>query len=204
MCYNIPTKMDFYRLEIEAFSRLLEATSKTFSTLEGYIMITQKRLKELLHYNELTGLFTRLAIPNAKGINSTHIGKIAGSTGTDGYVVIRLDKRPYKAHRLAWLYMYGEFPTGSIDHKDHDRANNRIKNLSAVTHSENMKNLKPRRAECFGVYKTKGNRNKSWKAVITVQDKEVFLGYHTTKHEAITARKKAEIKYGFHENHGRS
>lgn len=78
--------------------------------------ITAERLRELLEYDEDTGVFKR----KARTSNRISIGDIAGSSDAKGYVCIRVGGKTYKAHRLAWLYVYGEWPTGEIDHINHN------------------------------------------------------------------------------------
>lgn len=83
--------------------------------------LTAGRLRELLHYNPETGTFTWIA----RSAHGSHIriGAIAGSSpNSNGYLQIRADGRTYKAHRLAWLYVNGEWPRADIDHKNGVRA----------------------------------------------------------------------------------
>jgi hypothetical protein len=103
--------------------------------------LTQQRLHELLHYDPSTGAFTWRVAPNRRII----AGSVAGVTETNGYRRIRIDGRQYGAHRLAWLYMHGEFPPNDIDHINRTRDDNRSTNLRAVTRKENMTNVAPRR-----------------------------------------------------------
>jgi hypothetical protein len=85
--------------------------------------ITQDELKQLLHYDSETGQFTWLATLT----QNKRAGKRAGSW-MNGYLRIKINGRIYRAHRLAWLYMYGEFPERNIKHL-HTRSNNAINNL---------------------------------------------------------------------------
>ena len=82
--------------------------------------LTQSRLKELLHYNPETGIFTWLV--SKKGVK---IGNIAGSVNSIGYRYISVDRILYKASRLAWLFIEGYFPENDVDHinriRDDDR-----------------------------------------------------------------------------------
>jgi len=93
-------------------------------------MITQKELKELLHYNPDTGIFTRLI----KTASSVQIGDVAGCKHkANGYIIINVLGIPYRAHRLAWLYMTGRWPKHQVDHDDHIRHNNKWSNLFEAT-----------------------------------------------------------------------
>lgn len=104
--------------------------------------LTQKRLKELLDYNPKTGIFIRKS-RLGKGKNG-YITKqrIVGGLHKSGYVIISIDSQRYYAHILAWLYVYGVWPDGEIDHKDTIKHHNWIKNLRDVTHAENLQNRK--------------------------------------------------------------
>lgn len=98
--------------------------------------LTFERLNELLEYNPDTGVFSRL-ISNRRWKAGEPVGSVAGG----GYVILKLDGVKYYAHRLAWLYMTGEWPKQNIDHRDGDKANNRFTNLRDVGQSENLLNL---------------------------------------------------------------
>ncbi len=99
-------------------------------------MLAQARLKELLHYDPLSGLFTFLARPRIRH------GKVSGSLRKDGYITICVDKTAYLAHRLAWFYMTGAWPKKLVDHIDGLRANNIFMNLREANHILNAQNLK--------------------------------------------------------------
>ena len=100
---------------------------------------------------------------------------------------------------------HGEIPDGMfIDHIDHDRDNNRIQNLRLSDHKINGKNCKLFSSNTSGYtgIRWEQKRNK-WKADIKVDGKKITLGRYVRLEDAIKARKQAELKYGFHENHGR-
>jgi hypothetical protein len=167
----------------------------------GAYMLTQERLKELLDYDEKSGVFTRKI---ARNKNNACVGSIAGSRHNEGYMRIAIDGKQYLSHRLAWLYVYGAWPPDAIDHVDHLRTNNRIDNLRSVKWKENNRNSSKRRTNksgITGVYWSK-IANK-WHAQIRVNSKRLHLGYFTEIAKAAIVRKCAEMKYGFHENHGR-
>jgi citrate synthase len=94
-------------------------------------MITQKYLKSILYYSENTGNF----IWRVRKSNRTNIGDVAGKLSFCGYVVIKIDGKEYKAHRLAWLYVHGNHPENQIDHANRNREDNRIKNIREATQS---------------------------------------------------------------------
>lgn len=100
--------------------------------------LTPARLREVLRYNKRTGLFHWKARDNRHPYNSNPIpGTLAGSIGTYGYVRICIDGRLYEAHRLAYLWVYGEWPPHQIDHKNEVKADNRWCNLRPATPLQN-------------------------------------------------------------------
>jgi hypothetical protein len=99
--------------------------------------LTQERLKELFNYDPETGVFTRRV-----RVGRWAVGSVAGYRATDGYVNLKIGQRMYKAHRLAWLYVHGVWPTNQIDHKDTLRENNSVGNLRVATNQQNGANSK--------------------------------------------------------------
>lgn len=166
-------------------------------------MITQNDLKKRLCYDPKTGIFTRLVrCGNQAG------GKVAGTPHKKGYISIGFSlagvKKIYLAHRLAWLYVFGEMPDGQIDHINGDKTDNRIENLRVVNHLENHKNTKlhsRNKSGLSGVWFH--GQNKNWCAEIKVNNKKIGLGSHSGFFDACCARKSAERRFGFHMNHGR-
>jgi len=162
-------------------------------------MLTQETLKSLLYYNAETGIFTRRATSSS----AAKAGDVAGGKTKCGYISIRVNGRKYYAHRLAWLYMTGEWPPYQIDHDDHIRHNNKWDNLNKATNQDNQKNGTMQKNNSSGITGVdQCKRNKMWRARIGVNGKDVFLGYFMDKFEAICARLSANNKYGFHKNHG--
>lgn len=164
--------------------------------------ITQEHLKYLFSYDPLTGLFTRNIDVGRPG--KVKKGKVAGCLNkAHGYVNIIIDREIYLAHRLAWLYMTGSFPESQIDHINHIRNDNRWVNLRDVTHVENQQNKNVQKNNSSGVAGVHWDkRSKKWWARIGVNGKIVSLGYYKNKTDAVKARKEAEIKHGYHPNHG--
>lgn len=163
-------------------------------------MLTQERLKELLHYCPDRGVFTwRMQLGRAKP------GDVAGYDKSDGRFAIhrniRIDKKNHKAHRLAFLYMNGEFPEEEVDHIDGNPLNNTWNNLRAVSGSENKKNRRIQRNNKSG-HCGVSLQNGKFISKIKVGSKHIYLGCFTSLDDAIKARKDAEAQYGFHENHG--
>lgn len=157
-------------------------------------MITQARLKELLTYDPDTGIFyRRQAVPGHK------VGEVVGFNW-NGYKGIKLDGKGYQAHRLAWLYVYGEHPKHEIDHINRDKMDNRINNLRDIPKYRNRENQNaPYKNNKLGMQGVSKYRNK-YKAQIQVQGKVTYLGTYSTPEEAHEAYKEAKKLYHIQEN----
>jgi hypothetical protein len=144
-------------------------------------MLTQARLKKLLSYDPETGVFVRLVSLN----NKTRVGAVAGSIHKyKGYQVVTVDGGKYFGHRLAWLYMMGEWPQ-EIDHIDHVKSNNRFSNLRLASRSENCLNIKLKSNNKSGVKGVSwdGRKNK-WHAQMTYLGKNRSLGFFEVVEDA--------------------
>jgi hypothetical protein len=111
---------------------------------------------------------------------------------------------PRRVHRIVWFMYYGEWPKDQIDHINGVATDNRIENLRDVSNKENMHN-KSRQANntsgVTGIYWYP--KREKWLVQLATSGKRYHIGYFKDKEDAIAARKEAEKKYGFHENHGR-
>jgi len=135
--------------------------------------LTQERLKEVLSYSPDSGVF--VWIKNRFGVI---VGRVAGNvSGNRGYRRIKIDGRLYLAHRLAWLYMHGEWPKDEIDHINISRDDNRICNLREATRLQNSRNKKLRSDNSTGM---KGvywhGQSKKWQASAGLDGKLIYLG----------------------------
>ena len=161
----------------------------------------RKIVMERLSYDSRTGLFKwkmRVASHVPKGSKAGSVDK------SSGYVRIIISGRKYRAHRLAWLVVYGSFPPDQIDHINGVRDDNRIINLRCVTNLENSRNkalINTNTSGHTGIYYNK--KTNKWKASIGINYKNVYLGSFENKEDAIEARRIAEINYNYHPNHGR-
>lgn len=162
-------------------------------------MITQADLKCLLRYDNQSGeFFWRID----RGAART--GLKAGTSDGRGYLQIMINKKRYRAHRLAWLYMTGEMPADQIDHINGNRSDNRIENLRAVTGTINKRNQKTPKNNSSGVIGVRWNKKDSrWHARICLDGKFKHLGCFSSKAEAVDARMRANEANHFHANHGR-
>jgi len=152
--------------------------------------LTAEYLRSALDYNPETGVFTwKVARQGVKK------GVIAGTTQASGYMRIKVDGRSYYAHRLAWLFYYGEWPKGPLDHKDRDPTNNAISNLRECTPVKNQHNS----TKSWGSSEYRGvcwnKKENKWVVRIGVNNKLIYLGYFDDELEAAKAYREAKEKY---------
>ena len=157
--------------------------------------LTENILKKLLHYNPETGVFIWLKSPTKS--HPYLKGREAGSVNRRGYRRIKINGRGYYAHRLAFLFMTGEWPkTREIDHINKNPFDNKWANLRECTVSENQRNVKVRIDNTSG---HKGicwhKKEKKWHSRITVNGIRKFLGSFPTLQEAVKARSQAELEF---------
>lgn len=145
--------------------------------------LTAERLRELLHYDPKTGIFTRRVTVNSVA----RAGDVCGGDDSHGYLQVKIDRRGYRLNRLAWLYMTGDWPAGDVDHRDTIRTNNCWTNLRDVSHRVNAQNLRKATSKSktgfLGVVK-KGNR---FDANIKTNGKAKYLGSYSQPDQAHAA-----------------
>lgn len=133
------------------------------------------------------------------GVQASYLaGRPAGSINRLGYVMIKIGRRSFAAHRVAWLFQYGVWPKAHIDHIDRDRSNNRISNLRLASPLENQMNSAPRRHNTHG---WKGisyqPRHKAWLAQITISGRNHNLGRYKDPIDAAAAYdRRAHAEFG--------
>lgn len=169
-----------------------------YSPLMSKKSLTASRLRELLDYDPVTGVFRwKPQKDKPRKWNSRWSGKIAGWAATTGYWMVSIDRRDYIASRLAWLHMTGEWPLLFLDHKDGNRTNNRIENLRPATKAENAQNLKVFKNNTSGFHGVhrSGRRTMPWKSEICTNGRRIHLGRFKTPEEAHAAYLSAKQKH---------
>lgn len=159
--------------------------------------LTQSALKEILYYNHQNGNFYWRKPLGTK----LKPWSIAGTPDKNGYISINHKKRFYKAHRLAWLYVYGEMPKGEIDHINNVAGDNSIKNLRDVTRKQNGENTQVHKDNISGFKGvTFDKRKNNWFARIMHNRTTHYLGAYNSPELAAEAYKSAAKKFHSH-NH---
>lgn len=157
-------------------------------------MITVEQLRAVLAYDPETGEFTRLS------------GRFEGKAGcvskSNEYVEIHVSGKSYRGHRLAWLYMKGEWPREMVDHRNGLRADNRWGNLRVVTNGENQQNMRKARSHSstgvLGVHINPRNTRRPYVTQIRADGKVIHIGSFSSMEEASAAykSKKQEMHIG--------
>ncbi len=144
------------------------------------------RMRQLVSYDPATGIFTWLPRPlemfsreqDWKAFRSQFEGRTAGTFDSKGYVVIHCVVGSVLAHRLAYAFVQGEWPTNLVDHADGVTSNNREANIRSARHCQNLWNSKTnqnntsgRRGVAWAAYAGK------WRAYVTNHGKRKYLGY---------------------------
>jgi hypothetical protein len=153
--------------------------------------LTQDIIKTWLNYDPDTGIFTRKI--NSVN-NKMKAGDIAGCLFKNGYVNIVVAGERIGAHRLAWLYVCGEFPSTNIDHINRNRSDNRIVNLRLANQHQNMQNAGMFKHNTSGTKGVAWRKDKQkWNAQIMHNKKHLHIGYYNNFDDAKLAREIAEI-----------
>lgn len=153
--------------------------------------LTAERLRELFTYNPETGVFTNRISRSPRAMS----GMVAGSRNEHGYLVIRIDWAIYKAHRLAWLYIYGVWPLGLLDHKNRIKDDNRIDNLRSADKTINGQNKIAAQANNkLGLLGVTLHFDGHYRATIQHDNKQRHIGLYDTAEEASAAYEKAKIE----------
>lgn len=146
--------------------------------------LTAERLREVLAYNPNTGQFSRdgRVVPGSRA-------------GRGGRRQLCIDGRMFYAHRLAWLYVHGEWPAAQIDHINGDVDDNRMANLRLATNAQNAQNRRStsrNRAGRVGVTYDRRSGRRPWRARIMTDGRMVSLGHFATADEAVAAYEEAK------------
>jgi hypothetical protein len=174
------------------------ATAANNTDGKKHDLLTQEYLKSILDYDLDTGVFT-WKVNKSK---TAKAGDVAGWS-YNGYREIEINNKKYKAHRLAWLYVYGEMPKNLIDHVDGNRSNNKISNLREATYQTNSENYKTPQTNKSGVKNVSWYKNlNKWVVSISVKQTGKTIGYfddlELAELVAIEARNKYRGEFANH------
>lgn len=166
-------------------------------------MSSPEYLRKRFRYEPETGkLYWRHYDGRPTNWNTRWAGKEAGTLHL-GYVLVNVDHNGILAHRVIWAMVNNEWPDEEIDHINHMKADNRLENLRLVDRFLNTRNTTFNRNNTSGYRGVVWHgRDQHWRAQIRHQCRQIHLGSFKTKEEAVKVRREAEIRLGFHPNHG--
>lgn len=215
-------------------TRSPESAAKAAARKARIAQLTITELKRQLHYDPETGAFTWLTNGSVKvkglrpppswcseeeyreyerkryevesrrhGDKHSTAGTVSFSPNTE-YLNIRINGLTYPAHRLAWFYMTGSWPTHVVDHKDGNGLNNRWENLRAATYAENRRNSLQRKPTASGLKGLRINKIRGYRVMLSFEGKKVLNERHEDLLDAVAALFRARRQYhGEFANHGR-
>jgi hypothetical protein len=157
-----------------------------------YLDLTPGRLKEVLFYNPKNGIFIRISTDSKK----IKPGGIAGGINANGYYAISVDGRIHLAHRLAWLYMTGDYPPFDIDHINGDTSDCRFDNLREAKPHENLWNRSKQSNNKSGHKNVSWSKpaNK-WEVRLRRNGKQIIVGYSDNLEMAAKMAVEARIRH---------
>jgi len=159
--------------------------------------MTQEEALELFEYDRDTGKLYWKVDRYSNKVKGKEVGNIDGH----GYRRFMYKRKKYRVHRVIWLMEYGYMPK-AIDHINRNRLDNRLENLREVSKKDNAKNMSLNSKNKFGISGISKTKTGKYRSYITVNYKQISLGYYKNINDAISARINALKKYGFEITHG--
>lgn len=158
----------------------------------------------MFEYDQETGRVTA-RITSSRRKAGSEVGCIYSTRCGKQYRTVRVLRSPRQLHRIIWMMVYGEDPSGEIDHINGNGLDNSLKNLRVVTHRENAMNQRLRATNKSGVSGVSWEKRRGkWTVRIRQGGKKITVGRFDTFDEAVSARDKAAEAFGYHTNHGTS
>jgi len=158
--------------------------------------LTADYVRSILHYDPDTGEFVWKDRGKSRDFwNVKYAGHKAGRINSRGYLIISIDNHPYSAHRLAWLYVTGEWPCGQIDHINGVRSENRFSNIREATSAENNRNSRMQSNNTCGFKGVHFDKSRErYRACIMVDGRRKWLGRFSTAKEAHESYARAAVQ----------
>jgi hypothetical protein len=144
--------------------------------------MTAEFIRNIMNYDQETGEFSWREGRRFRGVRAAP-GESVGRINNIGYVTVTICNIAYFAHRLAWLYVHGEWPADVIDHRDGNPSNNAFSNLRAATQAQNSRNRR-KSASSASRFKGISKSNSNYRAYIMLDNVHTYLGTYQTQEEA--------------------
>lgn len=163
----------------------------------------KESISDFVSYNPATGSITWSETINSRIIKGNDACRIMRHHSGKEYLRVSAYQFNMLAHRVAWEVYYGSTPKGQIDHIDGNGKNNKIENLRCVTNQENHMNVKLQSNNRSGISGVCWDKSRGlWSVRIKYKRKNIYIKRTGDFFEACCLRKSAELKFGFHRNHG--
>lgn len=157
------------------------------------VELTAAEARRVLDYDPVTGSFHWRFRPELRSAwNARFSSQPAGSVDKRGYRTIRINRKFYYCHRLAWLMVTGVWPSGQIDHINENKSDNKFKNFRIASQSENSCNRGANRANTSG-FKGVTKNHSRWMAQIVINRQHIYLGTFDTPADAHAAYREAAL-----------
>ncbi len=172
---------------------------------------SQDYLKSIFTYCKETGILIRKPRPREHFssdrtflmYNNMYAGKEVSARNELGYVIAIINKRQYKAHRIAWIIEFGDIGEYFIDHINGDASDNRIENLRLCTHCENLRNMKKKETDLpLGIYFDKSRGAYKASVGLGEKGKSIFKRFKSVD-DAVLWRDSMTKELGYHDFHGK-
>lgn len=148
--------------------------------------------KKYLSYDPETGIFRWTKVRPGRGV----FGAEAGTLERKGYLRIKVAGERVLAHRIAWYFIYGKFPSHQVDHINQNKSDNRAINLRRATNLQNQANRGKNKNNTSGFKGVSWRKdNRKWKASIAVNGKKMSLGHFDSAEKAAKAYEVAAKKF---------
>lgn len=217
VCENL-SKTESIKIEAELYEKYIE-TLVNKNKPSSQIIMDDFDFSEYLKYDDTSVSCLRWVKSQSK---KCRVGDQAGGVRTDGYFNVRINGIAYMAHRIVAVLNGIKVDGKVIDHVDHNKQNNRISNLRAVSQQENVRNTplnKRNTSGTVGVVLSKIKCNKTGKYYYGWVAEWRESGKHCVKRfpfnegdeegsnlaydKAVTHRKTIEKSQGYGVNHGK-
>lgn len=172
---------------------------------------SQDYLKSIFTYCKETGILTRKPRPREhfssdrtfSMYNETYAGKPVSARNELGYVIAIINKKQYRAHRIAWIMEFGDIDGYVIDHINGVTDDNRLNNLRLCSHSQNLRNMKKKDTELpLGIYFDKSRGAYKASVGLGEKGKAMFKRFKSVD-DAVLWRDSMTKELGYHDFHGK-
>ncbi len=163
--------------------------------MQKNLKLSHAEARRLFDYDPVSGALTWRVSVSWR----VKAGDRAGSSfDAGGYRLVMFRRVTYREHRLIWFWVTGSWPAEEVDHKDRDKQNNAWENLREASAAQNRQNVGLRKHNTSGTTGVSLHPSGKWAAYINVNGGRIALGVFEVKHQAVDARRAAEVRWHTH------